>query len=108
MSTNSAEIRGRIIDAQRGQPIRGARVCVSPGEIETQSKDNGRFVLRGVPKSEVNIKISSIGFTELNLKKHLYKEFSDFGLVAYHQKLSNWMKFWLMMSLCKLIILYHH
>ena len=38
--------------------------------------------MRGVPKSEVNIKISSIGFTELNLKKHLYKELSDFGLVA--------------------------
>ena len=30
----------------------------------------------------MNIKISSIGFTELNLKKHLYKELSDFGLVA--------------------------
>ena len=82
ISIKSAEIRGRIIDAQRGQPIRGANVFVSPGEIEAQSKDDGRFILLGVPKSEVNIKISSIGFTELNLKKHLYKELSDLGLVT--------------------------
>ena len=57
ISIKSAEIRGRIIDAQRGQPIRGANVFVSPGEIEAQSKDDGRFILLGVPKSEVNIKI---------------------------------------------------
>ena len=79
---NAAEIRGRIIDAQSGQPIRDAKVFVSPVEMETQSNKDGKFVLSGIPKSDVYIIISAVGFPELNFKKRLDKEVSNLGLIT--------------------------
>ena len=79
---NAAEIRGRIIDAQSGQPIRDAKVFVSPAEMETQSNKDGKFILSGIPKSEVDITISAIGWPKLNFKKRLNQDLTDLGLIT--------------------------
>ena len=82
IQANAAEIRGRIIDAQSGQPIRNAKVFVSPAEMETQSNKDGKFILSGIPKSEVDITISAIGLPKLNLKKRLNQDLTDLGLIT--------------------------
>ena len=76
---NATKIRGRIIDAQSGQPIRYAKVFVSPVDMEIQSNKDGKFILSGMPKSDVYIIISAVGFPELNFKKRLDKEVSNLG-----------------------------
>ena len=82
IQANGAEIRGRIIDAQSGQPIRNAKVFVSPAEMETQSNKDGKFILSGIPKSEVEITISVIGWPKLNFKKRLNQDLTDLGLIT--------------------------
>ena len=82
IQANGAEIRGRIIDAQSGQPIRNAKVFISPVEMETRSNKEGKFILSGIPKSEVEITISAIGWPKLNFKKRLNQDLTDLGLIT--------------------------
>ena len=82
VQANAAEIRGRIIEAQSGQPIRNAKVFISPVEMETRSNKEGKFILSGIPKSEVDITISAIGLPKLNFKKRLDQDLTDLGLIT--------------------------
>jgi hypothetical protein len=57
-SPSETEIRGTVVDASTGEPLRG--VLVSARGTETETDRDGRYVLRGVPEgSEVTATICS-------------------------------------------------
>jgi hypothetical protein len=62
MAQPPATLRGRVLDAQTGEPLAKARVSVRGVEIETRTDEAGRFELAGLPAGEVEIAVATVGY----------------------------------------------
>lgn len=55
-------LRGRVIDAQTGEPIAKALVSIRSRKVEAVTDAAGRFVLSDVPPGEVEIAVTTVGY----------------------------------------------
>lgn len=55
-------LRGRVIDAQTGEPIAKALVSIRSRKLEAVTDGSGRFVLAGVPPGEAEIAVTTVGY----------------------------------------------
>ena len=55
-------VRGRVVDAQTGEPIAKATVSVPASRIEVATDGAGVFVLPNVPPGDVEIVVTTIGY----------------------------------------------
>jgi hypothetical protein len=59
------EVRGRVVDAESGTPIGGARVIVADADGKWSWVDQtGEFLVRGVPAGERKVIVSALGYRE--------------------------------------------
>jgi len=63
--SDKGTITGRVTDST-GAVIQGASVQLTPSNLSTTSDGLGEFILSGVPSGDYVLKITSIGFTNLN------------------------------------------
>jgi hypothetical protein len=61
-STPLATLRGRVVDAQTGEPVAKVRVNVSGSQQSTTTDEGGAFVLEDLPQGEVNLYVTTIGY----------------------------------------------
>ncbi|HDL18521.1 MAG TPA: TonB-dependent receptor [Bacteroidetes bacterium] len=55
-------LKGRVVDAESGEPLPGANIILKATTLGTISDKNGFFVLENVPNGRYNILISMIGY----------------------------------------------
>jgi outer membrane cobalamin receptor len=55
-------LRGRVVDAQTGEPIAKATVSVRAAKVETATDGAGAFVLAGLPPGDAEIVVTTIGY----------------------------------------------
>lgn len=60
-------LKGRVTD-DRGQPLSGATVVILPGNLGAATGSDGTFRIENIPKGQVTIKVSFIGFDEYTRK----------------------------------------
>ena len=58
----TGNVAGRVTDAFSGQPVVGAMLAVEGTGLFTQSNDEGRYALQGVPAGERTIVVELIGY----------------------------------------------
>ena len=61
-ATTAVAVRGRVVDAQTGEAIAKATVSIPASKIEAATDGAGRFVLPGVPRGDVEIVVTTIGY----------------------------------------------
>ena len=61
-ATTAVAVRGRVVDAQTGEPIAKATVSIPAAKIEAATDGAGVFVLPGVPRGDVEIVVTTIGY----------------------------------------------
>jgi TonB-linked SusC/RagA family outer membrane protein len=59
---NTGTITGTVKDATSGAPLAGAAVRVGATQIGTQTADDGKYTIRGVPAGAVSLQINRIGY----------------------------------------------
>jgi iron complex outermembrane receptor protein len=57
-----ADVKGRVVDAQTGEPIAKAVVSVRERQIETVTDASGRFRLADLPAGSVEIVVTTVGY----------------------------------------------
>ena len=62
----SGSITGTILESDGKTPIQGANIYLSQIEKGTASKVDGRFTIEDLPFAELSLKISMIGFKDVN------------------------------------------
>jgi hypothetical protein len=55
-------LRGRVIDAQTGEPIAKALVAVRDRQLEATTDASGRFEIGGLPAGEVELLVTTVGY----------------------------------------------
>jgi len=55
-------VRGRVVDAQTGEPIAKATVSIPASKTDAATDGAGVFVLPGVPRGDVEIVVTTIGY----------------------------------------------
>ena len=67
--TLTQNVRGTLVDADTKMPIIGARIILMDTDplVGTKSDFNGDFLIESIPVGRVHIKITSIGYRELDL-----------------------------------------
>jgi TonB-linked SusC/RagA family outer membrane protein len=55
-------ITGTVTDAAAGAPLAGASVRIGTSQLGTQTTDDGKFTIRGVPAGTVELQINRIGY----------------------------------------------
>jgi hypothetical protein len=63
----SGRIVGRVVDAETGRGLVGARVTILATSVGTLSGIDGRYVLNDVPKGPVTVTVSYLGYAEKNV-----------------------------------------
>lgn len=58
----AGSVLGRITDAQSGAPLRGVTVQLPDGRLRTESTDDGRYVLVGLPAGEHTLRFEVLGY----------------------------------------------
>lgn len=58
----SGTITGRVTDAASGNPLAGAAVRVGTTQLGSQTADDGRYTIRGVPAGTVQLQVNRIGY----------------------------------------------
>lgn len=61
-SSNKVTLRGRVTDAQTGEPIAKVTVRVIGSQQSSTTDDNGDFVLQGLAPGEVELYVTTIGY----------------------------------------------
>jgi hypothetical protein len=61
-SVMPAYLEGRVVDAETGEPLRGAHVFLSGTQIGTVTNPSGRFQLNRIPAGSHRLVISIIGY----------------------------------------------
>ena len=59
----TGSVAGRVTDAVSGQPAVGAMLAIEGTSLFTQSDDEGRYALQGVPAGERTVAVELIGYT---------------------------------------------
>jgi TonB-linked SusC/RagA family outer membrane protein len=59
---NSGTVTGTVKDAVSGTPLAGAAVRVGTSQLGTQTGDDGKYTIRGVPVGAVQLQINRIGY----------------------------------------------
>ncbi|HEV8599536.1 MAG TPA: TonB-dependent receptor [Gemmatimonadales bacterium] len=60
--TATGRVVGKLIDAERGTPVSGARVVVVGTTLAATSKVDGRFALSDVPAGSITLRAAMIGY----------------------------------------------
>jgi hypothetical protein len=55
---------GRVVVAQSGEPVGGARVTVAGTDLSAQTDPRGRFRIRGVPQGALTLVVQQAGYPE--------------------------------------------
>jgi outer membrane cobalamin receptor len=55
-------LRGRVVDAQTGEPIAKALVAVRDHDLEATTDAAGRFEITGLPAGEIELLVTTVGY----------------------------------------------
>jgi hypothetical protein len=61
--TGSGRVVGRVVAADGGAPISGARVVVVGSTLSTSTRVDGRFTITNVPAGTISLRAAMIGFS---------------------------------------------
>jgi len=73
----SAEIRGRVVDAQTGEPLQKARVTVRGVHHVFLTGEDGRFTLVGLPPGDAEITATTVGYGVARRRVRVGEEAGD-------------------------------
>src|SRR5712675_969509 len=62
--SQTASVKGRIIDHQTGEVVKGCYITCLNTSFKTYTDDDGEFVLKNIPPGQYDIQVESVGFTE--------------------------------------------
>ena len=80
--SNQATITGTVVENETQTPIHGADVYLEKLGIGTTSQVDGRFKIAQIPYGEVSVKITMIGFKDVNRSLLIQKNSHDLGTVS--------------------------
>lgn len=60
--TETLDVAGLVVSVQTGEPVAGAGVSIEGTWIRTLTNEDGRFVLRGIPRGERTWVIEALGY----------------------------------------------
>ena len=72
--TATGRVVGKVIDAERGTPVSGARVAVVGTTRLTTTKVDGRYALADVPAGAVILRVAMIGYTPKSVTEVIVTE----------------------------------
>jgi hypothetical protein len=61
-SGRSVTLRGRIVDAQTGEPVAKVKINVVGSQQKATTDENGAFILQDVPPGEIVLYITTVGY----------------------------------------------
>ncbi|MBD2705483.1 TonB-dependent receptor [Spirosoma sp. BT702] len=66
-------LKGRVIDAESGQPIANAHILLQPTQpaLGSQTNDQGFFKLRNIPVGRYNLAITAVGYEDTFIQEIL-------------------------------------
>ena len=79
--SQAKNITGTIIDNETKMPIHGVNIFSEELSRGTSSKVDGSFILKDLSKNEISLKISMMGYKEVNRSVNLEKINNDIGKV---------------------------
>jgi len=83
-------ITGKVTDKATGQPLPGVTITIPDLKIATSTDANGTYLLKGLPKGEYLIQVSSIGYASETKVIDLGNTYSvDFKLSTSNYELSD-------------------
>jgi hypothetical protein len=62
VAQTTGSVLGRVTDAQSGAPVRGVAVQLTAGRQRTETDEDGRFLLVGVPAGEHTVRFEVLGY----------------------------------------------
>ena len=80
--SNQSIITGIVVDNEKQIPIHGANVYLEKLGIGTTSQVDGQFKIDQIPYGEVSVKITMIGFKDVNRSLLIQKNSHDLGMVS--------------------------
>ena len=72
-------VSGTIKSAISNRPLQSANVAIENTDLGTFTDENGRFIVKDIRSSEVNLKISMIGFVDTTLNVSTKEKAYDLG-----------------------------
>lgn len=82
LSAQKASIKGQIVNGEDQTPIHGADVYLGKLSLGATSQVDGHFTLNDIPFGEVTIRVSMIGFKDLDRSFILEKGIHDLGKIS--------------------------
>ena len=64
--SQTASIKGRIIDHQTGEVVKGCYITCLNTTFKTYTDEDGEFVLNNLPPGQYDVQVESVGFAETN------------------------------------------
>ncbi len=80
--SNQSIITGIVVDNEKQIPIHGANVYLEKLGIGTTSQVDGQFKIDQIPYGEFSVKITMIGFKDVNRSLLIQKNSHDLGMVS--------------------------
>ena len=77
-----ASLTGLIINDKEQTPIHGADIYLEKFSIGTISQVDGQFLINDIPHGEVEVRVSMIGFKDVNTSLTLGKDRYNIGVVS--------------------------
>ena len=82
LSAQKASIKGQIVNGEDQTPIHGADVYLEKLSLGATSQVDGHFTLNDIPFGEVTIRVSMIGFKDVDRSFILEKGIHDLGKIS--------------------------
>ena len=92
MAQNTGSISGIILNKQNQQPIAGASISIGAAQQGVITDSLGRFRKTGIPNGSVNIKVSALGYSSLQLFNLIISSGNENNLVVEMEPLVNELK----------------
>ena len=79
MQAQNLTVSGTIKSVKSNKPLQSANVVIENTDLGTFTDENGKFIVKDIQSSEVNVKISMIGFIDTTLSVSTNEKTYDLG-----------------------------
>ncbi len=77
-----ASLTGYIVNGKEQTPIHGADIYLERFSIGTISQVDGQFIIKDIPHGEVKVRVSMIGFKDVNKSMTLNRDSHNIGTIS--------------------------
>jgi hypothetical protein len=73
-AAHAAEIKGKIVSASGGEPLRRVQVTVLERKLSTVTVEDGSFILAGLPPGKYTLQVAAVGYRLVNTVFEITRE----------------------------------